>query len=62
MKLTDEQQRLLLVMRKYEGKAPMTAINGLFHGNTLTAMKKLGLIETPLMGGYYLLTETGKIA
>ena len=60
MKLTDEQQRLLSVMGEYKGKAPMTAVNGLFHGNTITAMKRLKLIEAPLMGGWYLLTEAGK--
>ncbi len=60
MKLIDEQQRLLLVMRKYEGKAPMTSINGLFHKNTINALKKLGLLEVPLMGGWYLLTKAGQ--
>lgn len=62
MNYTDEQRRLLRVMKQFNGKCPMTTIRGLFHGNTITNMMKRKLIEVPLFGGWYLLTEAGREA
>lgn len=62
-KLTAEQERLLNLIKQYNGKCPMTVVWGAgFSGHTINALKKKNLIEDAYMGGWYLLKENKEVS